>query len=71
MASKEMTTIASTSRIRAKKPCVGRHRPDLTESSAVGLASGSASCQPASITNGISSAVSRISTTAMPSTPSS
>ena len=66
MASKEMITIASTARISAKKPWVGRQRRLAAASS-----SGSASCQPAQMTNGISSAVSAISATAMPSTPSS
>ncbi len=65
MASKESTTIASTARIRAKKPWVRRLRSKVPES----LATGSASCQEASITNGTSTVVSRISTTAMPSTP--
>lgn len=64
MASKEMITIASTARIRAKKPCVGRHR-------LLPVSSGSASCQPARMMNGISRAVRAISATAMPSTPSS
>lgn len=64
MASKEMITIASTPRIRAKKPWVGRQR-------LLWVSSGSASCQPARITNGMSRAVSAISATAMPSTPSS
>ena len=66
MASKEITTIASTGRISAKKPWVGRQRR-------LGAASsrGSASCQPARMMNGISRAVSAIRATAMPSTPSS
>lgn len=66
MASKEMITIASTSRISAKKPWVGRQRRLGFFSSR-----GSASCQPAAMTNGTSSAVSPMSATAMPSTPSS
>lgn len=64
MASKEMITIASTARIRPKKPWVGRQR-------LLPVSCGSASCQPARITNGISSAVSATSATPMPSTPSS
>lgn len=64
MASKEMITIASTPRIRAKKPCVGRHLE-------LPVSCGSASCQPARITNGMRRAVSAMSATAMPSTPSS
>ncbi len=64
MASKEMITIASTARISAKKPWVGRQRR-------LPVSSGSASCQPARMMNGISTAVSAISATAMPSTPSS
>lgn len=64
MASKERITIASTIRIRAKKPWVGRQREDF-------VSSGSASCQPARMTNGISRAVSAMSATPMPSTPSS
>lgn len=64
MASNDMITIASTARIRAKKPWVGRQREDF-------VSRGSASCQPARMMKGIRRAVSAMRATPMPSTPSS